>query len=60
MTLETRPISTDNLVSCIACQQNTNRLAQLSEELVIVKEELVRLINRFESMREVNNLWDGS
>lgn len=65
--METSPLSMDNLVSCFKCQENTKRLQQLAaelsevqNELIQVRDELVNLINRFESMRETNNLWDGS
>lgn len=73
--METRPISTDNLVACIACQQNTNRIRQVFDEmnngLSSVREELLREIDvlrsqleelreQFDSTREVNGLWDGS
>ena len=73
--METTAISTDNLVACVACGQNTNRIRQVADELQnglssvreealreidVLRRQLEELREQFDSTREVNGLWDGS
>lgn len=73
--METNPLSTSNLVACVKCGQNSNRITQLAEEmqssLTSVREEALREIGvlreqleyvreKLDGVCETNSLWDGS